>query len=279
MTEHEDHDYFGQVERELRHAIRTGERLDSGRRPRFRGVATRPFGRLGFAFAGVTAASIVAAVVLFTVGLGADTQQAFAGWKPVPTRPAKGQRSAAEQSCRSTLSSLGQLEHRGASKVAIPKTHEAEALERLERVARSKVPPARRWKTVAVDTRGPYTLSLLFDGHRQAECFTGPSRSGHRFGTAGVDSYSRAPAPAAGEIGDFVGGVTTIGGAKGSYTFAVGRIGAGVRGVTLLLADGRQIVTTTAKGWYLAWWPGRSHATGAEVRTANGTRRVHPNFP
>jgi flavin reductase (DIM6/NTAB) family NADH-FMN oxidoreductase RutF len=50
----------------------------------------------------------------------------------------------------------------------------------------------------------------------------------------------------------------------------VGRTGAGVSGVTLLLADGRRVTATCANGWFLAWWPEEHHGIGIEVITSSG---------
>jgi hypothetical protein len=267
MTNQLRQDYFDQVKGGLRDAIRRGAHLDGS--SGWRGVghgarkasawrATRPHAglsrRMGLVFAAI-ACTLAAAIVLITVSLGTEPQQAFAGWTAAPTTPAKGQKAAAVTRCRSMLGRLWRLE---------------------DRLNRSQIPPPGHFKAIAVDLRGPYTLSLLIDGDRQVSCFTGPRTSGNRLISAGFN-YNPAPSPATDQI-NFAGGITTVGrlGKRPALTFAEGQVGVGVEGVTFLLADGRHIVTTTEKGWYLAWWPGRDRVTAAEVRTSSGTqtRRV-----
>ena len=57
----------------------------------------------------------------------------------------------------------------------------------------------------------------------------------------------------------------------GPYTLVDGRVGPGVTGVTLVLDDGQDVVTTVADGWFVAWWPDGAGATSAQVASASGT--------
>jgi hypothetical protein len=57
----------------------------------------------------------------------------------------------------------------------------------------------------------------------------------------------------------------------GPYTLVDGRVASGVTGVTLVLDDGQNVVTTVADGWFVAWWPDSAGATSAQVTSAGGT--------
>jgi hypothetical protein len=57
----------------------------------------------------------------------------------------------------------------------------------------------------------------------------------------------------------------------GPYTLVDGRTQPGVTAVTLVLDGGQDVVTSVADGWFVAWWPGSSNATSAQVTTASGT--------
>jgi hypothetical protein len=283
MTNHPQQDYFEQVEQGLRDAMRRGAHVRHGGRwrrlerrtpSRHDSDATAGRAHVSRRLSVVLAAACVAAaaIVVFAVGLGAGTQQAFAGWSPTPTMPAKGLRAAAVARCRSKLRSPS----RSAPKVGAGRSGETRSerderrkLSRLLHRIRIEYSRAARWKAVAVDTRGPYTLSLLIHGDRHASCFIGPRASGYAVAVV-VGYYNPKVAPAADEIND-AGGITGDGSGKDAHTFVEGRAGSGVEGVTLLLADGQRVVATTEKGWYLAWWPGKSPLRAVEVKTASGT--------
>ena len=59
--------------------------------------------------------------------------------------------------------------------------------------------------------------------------------------------------------------------ADGAYTLVDGRVASGVTAVTLVLDNGQNVVSTVADGWLIAWWPGDSVATSAQVTNASGT--------
>jgi hypothetical protein len=59
--------------------------------------------------------------------------------------------------------------------------------------------------------------------------------------------------------------------ADGPYTFIDGRVANGVTGVTLVRTDGEDVVSTVADGWFVAWWPGSTDATSAQVAKSTGT--------
>jgi hypothetical protein len=53
-----------------------------------------------------------------------------------------------------------------------------------------------------------------------------------------------------------------------------GRVASGVTGVSINLSNGRRVTATVSHGWYLAWWPGKPHATTARIIRSTGTRTV-----
>ena len=57
---------------------------------------------------------------------------------------------------------------------------------------------------------------------------------------------------------------------QGPYTVVEGQVANGVTGVTLLRSDGQTVQATTAKGLFIAWWPGDQTTSSAQVTTAGG---------
>jgi hypothetical protein len=114
---------------------------------------------------------------------------------------------------------------------------------------------------VLTDTRGPYTASIYADG---ATCLQG---SGVEI-SGGGGGNATADTPA---------GTIELNGAGESdsdghaLTMVDGRIGDGVKGVTITRSDGSSVQATVKNGWYLAWWPGSERAVTAHVANANGT--------
>ena len=49
---------------------------------------------------------------------------------------------------------------------------------------------------------------------------------------------------------------SSIGSGDSQYSHVVGFVTPKVTGIDLILADGRTVHTTTAAGWWTAWWPG-----------------------
>ena len=160
------------------------------------------------------------------------------------------------------------------------------------------------WENVLTDVRGPFTVALFQNDGAYASCFTGSSftetnmvslRRFTRDGTVGLARGSaslggstaagsgggpgRAPeaCPACRGGGDGLGRSDTrdaeppVDASDGPYTLVDGRAATGVTGVTLVLDDGQDIVTTVADGWFVAWWPDTASATSAQVTTASGT--------
>ena len=113
------------------------------------------------------------------------------------------------------------------------------------------------------DTRGPFTFSIYADSQSSATCIKGPSNTAVH--ASGSSSPVRVPddrillTPA--HVGSYQGP---------AFSLIDGRTGAGVSGVTLILADGTTVQATVDNGWYLAWWPGAEQVTSARLSTSAG---------
>jgi hypothetical protein len=225
--------------------------------------------------AGAAAGAATAGTVLAVVLGGAAP--AFAGWSATPTAVTTSAPAAPD--CLSTLANTPA----GSSGTGSGAGTDTGA-----------------WQTLLSDVRGPFTITLLQDGTSYASCFTGPS----------FTEVNRITAPAAGAGGAQSGELTVTGQAAnagaptpqggvgsvvrleetssgdltqvlqnhlttstdGPYTFIDGRVANGVTGVTVVLDDGQDVVTTVAAGWFVAWWPGSTaDATSAQVTKATAT--------
>lgn len=156
------------------------------------------------------------------------------------------------------------------------------------------------WQSLLSDVRGPFTVTLLQNSTSYATCFTGPSfteinrisapSSGsgglEQSGSLSVSSQSAngGASQATGGLGSRVSLEMTSSGdlnqilqnhlttsADGPYTFIDGRVASGVSAVTLALTDGQDVASTVADGWFVAWWPGSTDATSAQVTKASAT--------
>ena len=128
------------------------------------------------------------------------------------------------------------------------------------------------------DTRGPFTFEVYADDSASVTCIEGPSL------TAAAGSQSSAPIDVpAGHIFLSSSHAAYRGGA--AYSFADGRAGDGVTGVTLTLDDGSPVQATVANGWYVAWWPSTQEVKSADITTQSGVTtqtlagRTHPRRP
>jgi uncharacterized membrane protein YgcG len=193
---------------------------------------------------GATATAAAAAGgVALVVSLSAGASSAFAGWTPTPTQPAPGQVQAAQTSCQS-----GQA-------------------------------PVAGLPLKLADTRGPFTFSVYADSQTSAACIKGPS-----FTAVTTNSSSAPVSVPAGQIAlsSAQGNPPGRGpghGAPAAYSFADGRIGAGVSAVTLVLDDGDTVQATVGNGWFVAWWPGDHTVKSAQVTTPAGVKTQTLNPP
>ncbi len=144
--------------------------------------------------------------------------------------PRRRAKARAREACRSRLPTSAGIEH--AQETASGR-HEPWPIPDIS---------AGSWRTVLVDSRGPYTVVLFAAAHGAAElsCFSGrqPMRAslGGSFGT-----HTPPPVPA-GHLSIVSSGSRTTPPDEGSQHFSElgGRIGPGVTGVTLRLRDGKR---------------------------------------
>lgn len=122
---------------------------------------------------------------------------------------------------------------------------------------------------VLTDTRGPFTASIYEDASGSRTCLVGDSMS-----IVSSNGPDTTVIPA-GHVQLLGSGMDNSDGQ--ALTLVDGRIGAGVTSVTINRADGSSVVATVSGGWYLAWWPGTTNATTADVTSATGT--VTEQFP
>ncbi|MFZ0377500.1 MAG: hypothetical protein WCD11_14290 [Solirubrobacteraceae bacterium] len=115
------------------------------------------------------------------------------------------------------------------------------------------------------DTRGPFTFSVYGDNETSSTCIKGPSF------TAVATSESSMPVSVpAGQI--LLSSAHPPSHASQPYSFADGRTGDGVSGVTLVLSDGRAVQATVGNGWFVAWWPGGQGVKSAQLTTPAGVK-------
>lgn len=126
------------------------------------------------------------------------------------------------------------------------------------------------------DTRGPFTFSVYADSTSSATCIKGPSFTA----SSGMVASSAQNAPA-GQILLSSSHRTDRG--SQAFSFAEGRTGVGVTGVTVVLDGGTNVQATVGGGWFVAWWPGGQQIKSAEVTTPSGTKtqtfNLSPEIP
>lgn len=181
---------------------------------------------------------LVAASAAATIALatGPTAAQAFGGWASTPTTATATQLTAAHHRCAGV---------------------------------------GKGGTLVLTDTRGPYTVEVYTHATSGADeewmCITGPSLVASTFTTVEPSGVAKV---AAGRIGSY----RQLGLDRGRspYELAVGRVGAGVKAVALVLPDGKTVTATVDHGYFAAWWPGGDGTPGtARVTTAGGTTTQH----
>jgi hypothetical protein len=225
-----------------------------------RTVRVRPRVAVGALAGSAGAVGLIAAVA------GPGASSAFAGWSSSPTPAPEAQISAAQSVCNSQLAGG---------------------------------PSSGSSKPVLSDTRGPFTVLIFQTAGASTSCISGPgftavtTNGAHT--ASGKVTAEAGPGASAGVAGSQGPGgpAVTVGGAPdgGSapageirlsgtelrtpggqpYTLVEGHTGTGVTAATLVLADGSDVTTTTANGWFAAWWPGSQDVTSALVTTPSGT--------
>jgi hypothetical protein len=197
--------------------------------------------RLLWPAVGLGATTLAGGVVAALLLLASGAPVAFAGWTPVPKNLTTAQLSS------------------------------------VARVARNQWNPrcsGSGGSIVLADVRGPYTFTLyVTNPDRQVElatvCFNGVEHGSGGF-PAG---HQWPPAVAADHIHGFMTGYGALEEQpRGVRRFAftqVGRAGARVRSVSVLLNTGKTVRATVSHGWYLVWWPAKDgHSKRLIVTTA-----------
>lgn len=236
-------------------------------RPRTRTVRPR------MALGGVAVVAASSGAVIALVGLGSSTAPAFAGWSATPTQPASGQTGTALERCSSQLSNTG-----GSQGI-----------------------PAAGWQPVLTDTRGPFTAMILHNGGASATCFAGPSFTTIQANSAPGNASEHTVSGSASGSGSGIGssslatGVMGLGGhlsgpisqaaeahlttSSGQpYTFLQGQVATDVSALTLVRSDGTDVQATVADGSFVAWWPGGTSATSAQLTSPSGTSTQQLSF-
>ena len=204
--------------------------------------------------AGVLASAGTAGAVLAVVLGGAAP--AYAGWSAAPTAATSSPSAPAAASCQSQLTTMPS----GPTRSSLG---------------------SGPWENVLTDVRGPFTVALFRNDGAYASCFTSSSftqvnmvsSGGSAGATVGLDQnlgitwrVGRREWRPGGMSSVSLGAGTALGDltqvtqshlstSDGPYTLVDGRVASGVTGVTLVLDDGQDVVTTVADGWFVAWWP------------------------
>lgn len=120
-----------------------------------------------------------------------------------------------------------------------------------------------------VEARGPYTAAVFASTSGGTACVVGPSMSfvGSVGGVRAPDNRFKPN-----QIGM---AVTTGSDTKGhAFILLAGRLGSAVRSVVIHRSNHGDVIASVKSGWYLAWWPARTHATNATVTTTSGIHNV-----
>jgi hypothetical protein len=201
--------------------------------------------------AGALLTAGAAATAVLVIGLGPRAPAAFAGWTAKPKAAAASQTGAAVADCTQRLA-------------AIPTSNAARNVAKATGHP-TRLPAVDTLTPVLSDVRGPFTFVVFANANANASCITGPGF------TSVSEARSAGPVPSVPTDGITVTWAAHTTRAGQAYSFLEGHTGTGVSAVTLNLADGSTVQTTTDNGWFVAWWPGNTNATNATVTTAQGT--------
>jgi hypothetical protein len=193
--------------------------------------------RTGVLLAVGTATAAALSTLAVTYSGGAP--YAFAGWSADPTPPGAGELQQAQAVCQARLD---QALHNG-----------------------SAPGPITPLGPLLSDVRGPFTVTVFGSTSPAAFalCLSAPGAESLRF----LTRHTPPPGPDAVSVD----GVSFLSRYGQGYTLLEGRVGSAVRGVTMVLDDGRTVTPTTGNGLFVAWWPGAVGITSATVSTASGS--------
>jgi hypothetical protein len=211
----------------------------------------------------VAALVLIAAVVVSIVmgSVGPQKQAAFAAWTPVPSLATSASTAAAKSACLQAVTSrnapgapIRQAALGGAPYGPYPKT----------------------WHVAIVDVRGPYIL-VDVEAKTRLAIDTSLCISGGQIGPGQLLSGEVTPDSELSRLQPDANGVrqwsSTWDGSPGPGISTVfGRVGTGIRAVTLHLKNGSTVVATIMSGYFAAWWPSNSNDISATVSTESGTR-------
>ncbi len=210
----------------------------------------RPSARvLGALSVSGTVALTAVAAVLLTVG--GSPPAAFAGWSPVPKALTSAQLGAVAHSIRE---------------------HWAPACS------------GPGGSIVLADVRGPHTFSLYVTDPNSGERLVTICLNGVENGSGGSLLTPVASARTRFVLHEY-GTINQHPGVLSPFIFTeVGRAGADVRSITMLLNTGTKVQATVAHGWYLVWWPAKEGystkliiTTSSSNATADKTYEVADN--
>ncbi len=224
-----------QLESDLRAALRTrADRVPTDAVLRLRRTDYDPrthWIRPPVAIGALAAGAGAAGLATALVSLGASASNAFAGWTPSPTRASSSQVADAVSECRA-------------------------------RLAGAPIQSVSGLPVALTDTRGPFTFTIFADQEASAACISGP-------GLTSI-SGSRASSDVTPPPGKVTLAESHTSRDGQAYSFAEGRVGAGVTSATLELDNGSRVETTIGNGWFVAWWPGSAGMKSVHATTANG---------
>jgi hypothetical protein len=228
----------------------------------------------------VAAAGIVAAVLLLSSG----TNAAFAGWTPRPTRPTAAAVRQARAVCRAVPADKVLTSEGRGPYVAIVYTRNGSPWECVSHgtdVFLNQTTPdppsafanpgtgkvtlpvisARTAHGAALKQLNAIQKRLLHLFRNQALKRDDPQKMTRLGRSLQKQSFAAVTGP-------------------DSLTAVSGAVGTGVRGVTLVLADGKRVVATVKNDWYLAWWPGvdTHNAYPVSIRVTTATRTTTAGY-
>lgn len=209
-------------------------------KPRYgRRLSARALGALS-----VSGTAVITAAIAVILTVGGSPPPAFAGWSAVPKALTSTQFTAIAHSVRDNWAP--RCSGSGGS-------------------------------IVLADVRGPYTFALYVSSANMPVRLATICLNGVEHGSGGLQAGRQWPPPvAARRTSSFFTEYGTIGSnARVVSPFAfteVGRAGADVRSVTMLLSTGTRVQATVAHGWYLVWWPAKEGYSKKLIVTTTSAR-------
>jgi len=207
----------------------------------------------------VLIAAIVGSIIVSSVG--PQRQAAFAAWTPVPSLTTSTNTAAAKAACLYAVTNRN-----------VP----GAPIEQSALGGAPYGPYPKAWHVAIVDVRGPY---ILVDVEAKTRLATDTSLciSGGQIGPGQLLSGEVVPDS---ELSRFQPGANAVqqwsstwdGSPGPGISTVFGRVGTGVRAVTLHLKNGSTVVATVMSGYFAAWWPSNSNDISVMVSTNGGTR-------